>query len=69
MTGRSMTKATAKAADEPRVRLADEAQTAEYICDLVTQLERLARTQGLVQLQYLLGACREEAQKISGAPS
>lgn len=66
-----MTKATAKTATGPAapVRLADEAQTAEYICDLVTQLERLARTQGLVQLQYLLGACREEAQKIFGASS
>ena len=63
-----MNKALAKAANkqEPSRRLADEAQTAEYIGDLVTQLERLARSQGLVQLQYLLGACREEAQKISG---
>ncbi|OFX01126.1 MAG: hypothetical protein A3E78_11500 [Alphaproteobacteria bacterium RIFCSPHIGHO2_12_FULL_63_12] len=64
-----MTKAMAKAAGEPNqaARLADEEQTAEYIGDLVFQLERLARSQGLVQLQYLLGACREEAQKISGA--
>ncbi len=63
-----MTKALAKASNEPKEsgRLADEAQTAEYIGDLVIQLERLARSQGFVQLQYLLGACREEAQKISG---
>ena len=62
-----MTKALAKAASdsEDSGRLADEAQTAEYIGDLVTQLERLARSQGLIQLQYLLGVCREEAVKIS----
>lgn len=46
-------------------RLADEAQTAEYIGDLVTQLERLARSHGLVRLQYHLGLCREEAQNIA----
>ncbi|MEK7265206.1 MAG: hypothetical protein AAB227_03810 [Pseudomonadota bacterium] len=63
-----MNNALAKAGNDSNEsgRLADEAQTAEYIGDLVIQLERLARSQGLVQLQYLLGACREEAQKISG---
>lgn len=63
-----MNKALTKAVKETdrSGQLADEAQTAEYIGDLVTQLERLARSQGLIQLQYLLGACREEAQKISG---
>lgn len=62
-----MTNAAAKAVQgkNARVELADEAQTAEYIGDLVAQLERLARTQGLIQLQYLLGACREEAQKVA----
>jgi len=57
-----------KEADES-ARLADEAETAEYIGDLVSQLERLARTHGLVRLQYLLAACREEAHKLSGAES
>lgn len=62
-----MKKALAKAAtdNEKSVRIADEAQTAEYIADLVTELEHLARGQGMVQLQYLLGACREEARRIS----
>ena len=62
-----MTNAAAKATENKsqRVQLADEAQTAEYIGDLVAQLERLARTQGLIQLQFLLGACREEAQKVA----
>lgn len=62
-----MTKSLAKAenSDEESVTLAQDGETAEYIGDLVTQLERLARSQGLVHLQYLLGACREEAQKIS----
>jgi len=54
----------AKNTDET-ARLADEAETAEYIGDLVSQLERLARTHGLVRLQYLLGTCREEAQKVA----
>ncbi len=48
-------------------RLADEAETAEYIGDLVTQLERLARMHGLVKLQYLLSVCREEASAICAA--
>lgn len=45
--------------------LADEAETAEYIGDLVGQLERLASTRGLVRLQYLLKSCRDEAIRIS----
>ena len=62
-----MNKALAKASSEAKAtaRLADEAQTAEYIGDLVSQLERLAQAHGLVQLQYHLGVCREEAQKIT----
>ena len=44
--------------------LADEQETAEYIGDLVRQLEKLAATHGLVKLEYLLAACREEAQEI-----
>lgn len=46
-------------------RLADEAETAEYIGDLLAQLERLAHSQGLVQLQFLLKACRDEAARIA----
>ncbi len=57
--------AQAETGPEEAVKLADDPETAEYISDLVTQLERLARTHGLVRLQYLLGACREEAQKIA----
>lgn len=62
-----MNKAMAKASSGAKAaaRLADEAQTAEYIGDLVGQLERLAQSHGLVQLQYHLGVCREEAQKIT----
>lgn len=63
-----MTKTAASSVEKASkgVRLAGEAETAEYICDLVSQLERLARMHGLVRLQYLLGACREEAQKLAG---
>ncbi len=59
--------ATAERATKPGPHLADDAQTAEYIGDLVGQLERLARTQGLVRLQYLLGVCREEAEKVAAS--
>lgn len=64
-----MNKAMAKASSEVKAtaQLADEAQTAEYIGDLVSQLELLARTHGLVHLQYCLGVCREEAQKITAS--
>lgn len=53
----------------PKVALADETQTAEYIYDLVGQLERIARTQGLVKLAFLLGGCREEARRIAAGES
>ncbi|MFZ5619340.1 MAG: hypothetical protein ACOZAA_18670 [Pseudomonadota bacterium] len=46
--------------------MAGEAETAEYIGDLLVQLERLARTHGLVRLQYLLRSCQEEAAKVAG---
>ena len=49
--------------------MADEAETAQYIADLLGQLERLARTHGLVRLQYLLRTCQEEAFKVSGSSS
>lgn len=48
-----------------RARMADAAETAEYIGDLLAQLERLARTHGLVKLQYLLRTCQEEAVRAS----
>ncbi|MEZ5921589.1 MAG: hypothetical protein R3C60_09600 [Parvularculaceae bacterium] len=48
-------------------RLASEAETAEYIADLLEQLEMLARTHGLVELQYLLMQSREEAVKAAAA--
>lgn len=52
-----------------RARMADEAETAQYIGDLVLQLERLAATHGLIKLQYLLRSCEEEARRLSsGAP-
>lgn len=62
-----MNKALAKTSSEVKAtaRLADEAETAEYIGDLVSQLERLAQSHGLVQLQYYLGVCREEARKVT----
>jgi len=46
-------------------RLASAAETAEYIGDLLKQLERLARTHGLVRLQYLLKGCQEEAERVA----
>ncbi|NWG93053.1 MAG: hypothetical protein HXY21_11205 [Parvularculaceae bacterium] len=46
-------------------RLASDAETAEYIGDLVSQLERLACNHGLVLLQYLLKGCQEEAERVA----
>ncbi len=45
--------------------LASEVETAEYIADLLDQLEKLARTHGLVKLQYRLRQCREEARRFA----
>jgi hypothetical protein len=45
--------------------LANEAETAEYIGDLLDELERLARGQGLVKLQYLLMETRDEARRAA----
>ena len=47
------------------MRLADECETAEYVAELLTQLERIARGHGLVRLQYLLRECRDEAQRVA----
>lgn len=57
--------AAARTINESQPVMAGEAETAEYIGDLLIQLERLARTQGLVRLQYLLRACQEEAAKVA----
>jgi hypothetical protein len=46
-------------------RLASEAETADYIGDLLRQLEKLAGTSGLVRLQYLLREGVEEAEKLA----
>lgn len=52
--------------DSERATLADDGEAAQYVSDLVSQLERLARSHGLVKLQYLLKVCREEADAIAG---
>jgi hypothetical protein len=49
--------------DAPRI--ASDAEAAEYISDLLGQLERLARAHGLVALQFLLKTCREEASRLA----
>ncbi len=49
--------------------LASASETAEYIADLLWQLERLANAHGLVRLQYLLIQSREEARDIAGMGS
>lgn len=46
-------------------RLATDAQTAEYIADLLKQLEKMAQAGGLVRLQYLLRESVEEAEKLA----
>jgi hypothetical protein len=46
-------------------RLANESETAEYIADLLRELEAMARTGGLVRLAYLLRECVEEADKAA----
>lgn len=45
--------------------LAAASETAEYVADLLSQLERLAHAHGLVRLQYLLIQARDEAQEIA----
>jgi hypothetical protein len=46
-------------------RLASEAETAEYIADLLGQLDKMAQTAGFVRLQYLLRECVEEAERLA----
>ncbi len=57
--------AAARKAPSEKARMASEAETAEYIGDLLSQLERLARSSGLVKLQYLLRSCQEEARRAA----
>ena len=56
--------ATQKAPKEPK-RLANESETAEYIADLLGQLEKMAGTAGFVRLQYLLKESADEAKGLS----
>ncbi len=52
-------------AHEEKRRLVSDAETADYIADLLRQLEKLAGTSGLVRLQYLLRECIEEAERLA----
>jgi len=54
-----------RTASDESERLATEAETAEYLADLLRQLERMAQTGGFVRLQYLLRECVEEAEKLA----
>lgn len=58
---------TKRSSLEGDARLANDAETAEYIADLLKQLEKMAQTGGLVRLQYLLRECVEEAEKRAAA--
>lgn len=51
----------------PASSLAGEAETAEYIADLLSQLERLANAHGFVRLQYILIQGRDEASELANA--
>ncbi len=57
--------ATAKRPASDRNLIATQAETAEYIGELNGQLEKLARTHGLVDLQFHLMTCREAAEKAA----
>jgi hypothetical protein len=48
-------------------RLANEAETAEYIADLLSELQRLAASAGLVQLQYFILQAQDEAKRAAAA--
>ena len=61
MIGKSAVKGAAPGSDPAT---ASEKQTADYIAELIRELERLARKEGLVRLQYLLIECREEAERV-----
>ena len=55
----------ASAADAASPVSAASAQTAEYIEDMVHQLERLAAANHLVRLAEILGQAREEARRAA----
>ncbi len=52
-------------APEENQRLASAGETAEYIADLLGQLDKMAQSAGFVRLQYLLRECVEEAEKLA----
>ncbi len=57
-----------RSASKKDQRLATETETAEYLADLLKQLDKMAEASGFVRLQYLLRECVEEAEKLaSGA--
>ena len=44
-----------------------QSQTAAYIADLVSEMERLARIENIGRLETLLRAARQEAAKFAAA--
>lgn len=61
-----MKKGAVRESSDVETRLASEAETAEYIGDLLRQLEKMAQSAGLVRLAYLLRESVEEAEKAAG---
>jgi hypothetical protein len=57
----------ARQAPDENQRLASEQETAEYIADLLRQLDKMAETAGFVRLHYLLRECVEEAENLAAA--
>lgn len=55
----------ASAADASPPEIAANAQTAEYIEDMVHQLERLAAGSDLLRLAEILAQAREEARRAA----
>jgi hypothetical protein len=58
-------KEAASAADASPPEMAANAETAEYIEDMVHQLERLAASSNLARLAELLAQAREEARRAA----
>ncbi len=59
-------KGASREASDGETLLASETETAEYIGDLLRQLEKMAQSAGLVRLAYLLRESVEEAEKAAG---
>lgn len=57
--------AGASIAPKEKERLATERETAEYVADLLRQLQMMADGAGLVRLSYLLRECVDEAEKTA----